>query len=185
MTPNELHLITGVDTKLIVKEVKAKYPDLKKFTVNSELPEGFELAVKEQAQEYAGLSGVSLPETTGDIVQTEEDAIVDPKVTEAFHYGILEAISHMRREDFALEGQVSAVEDIQIFRTQYNEVWSLYHQGEVTQQELRNQGLSNRLDAIAEQKQNEGKQLGKHSQVQACVTNTKQHLKERLHSLLG
>lgn len=184
MKINEAAHTYNITTKELLAELKAKFPG-QKFTANTELPDGFEYIVQEQAQEYAEASDITLPETTGDIIQTGEDAIVDPKVTEAFHYGILEAINQMRNEDFALDGQVSAVEDILTYRASYNEVWTLFHQGEVTQQELRNQGLSDRLDGIAQTKADMGKQLGKHDQIQACVTNTKQQLKDRLASLLG
>lgn len=177
MKVNEFAHAYSITTKELLAELKTKFPG-EKFTANTELPSRFERTVQEQAQEYAEVSQISLS-------QTGEDAITDPKVTEAFHYGILEAVSQMRKEDFALDGQVSAVEDILTYRASYNEVWTLFHQGEVTHQELRNQGLSERLDAIAEQKQNEGKQLGKHDQIQACVSAIKKNLKERLHLLLG
>jgi hypothetical protein len=184
MKVNEFAHAYNITTKELLAELKSKFPG-QKFTANTELPSGFERTVQEQAQEYAQISDIVLPETSSDIAQTGEDAIVDHKVQEAFHYGILEAISQMRKEDFALDGQVSAVEDILTYRASYNEVWTLFHQGEVTHQELRNQGLSDRLDAIAETKQNMGKQLGKHEQIAKCVTNTKQQLKDKLASLLG
>lgn len=184
MKINEAAHTYGITTKELISELKSHFPG-QKFTANTELPEGFERTVQQQAQQYAEASDITLPETTSNIIQTGEDALADPKVTEAFHYGILEAINQMRKEDFALDGQVSAVEDILTYRASYNEVWTLFHQGEITQQELRNQGLSDRLNTIAESKENMGKQLGKHAQIQACVTNTKQQLKDKLASLLG
>jgi hypothetical protein len=115
------------------------------------------------------------------MTQAGEDAIV----TEAFHYGVLEAIARLRSEDFALDGQVSAIEDIQTFRTSYNEVWTLFHQGEVTQQELRNQGLSQRMEAIAQKKTELGKQLERRKQAQVSVESTQQQLKDKLASLMA
>lgn len=184
MKINEAAHAYGITTKELIAELKAKFPN-QKFIANTELPEGFERTVQEQAQEYATVSDITLPKTTEAITQADEDAIVDPKVGEAFHYGILEAINRIRSEDFALDGQISAVEDIQTFRTSYNEVWTLFHQGEVSTQELRNQALSNRLEAIAEVKERLGKQLEERKQVQTSVTNTKQQLKDKLASLLG
>lgn len=184
MKINEVAHTYGITTKDLIAELKTKFPG-QKFTANTELPEGFERTVQEQAEEYAEVSDITLPDTTGEMTQTGEDAIVDQKVQEAFHYGILEAISQMRKEDFALEGQVSAVEDILTYRASYNEVWSIFNQGELTVQQVRNEGLSQRLDAIAETKQTMGKQLGKDAQIEACLVHTKQQLKDRLTSLLA
>lgn len=184
MKINEVAHTYGITTKELIGELKSRFPG-QKFTANTELPSGFERTVQEQAEEYAEVSDITLPQTSGDFDKTGEDAIVDPKVTEAFHYGILEAITRIRSEDFALDGQVSAVEDILTYRVSYNEVWTLFHQDEITQQELRNRGLSDRLNAIAETKENMGKQLGKHEQIAKCVTNTKQQLRDKLASLLG
>lgn len=184
MKINEAAHAYAISTKELLGELKDKFPG-QKFTANTELPEGFERTVQEQAEEYAQASDITLPETTGDITQAGEDAIVDPKVTEAFHYGILEAISQMRKEDFALDGQISAVEDILTYRASYNEVWSIFNQGELTAQQVRNEGLSQRLDAIAETKQTMGKQLGKDAQIEACLVHTKLQLKERIALLLA
>lgn len=173
----------GITTKELLTELKAKFPGLK-FTPNTELPEGFERTVQEQAQEYAEVSDTTQPETTGDITQADEDPLVEPKVTEAFHYGVLETISHMRSEDFVVNGQLSALEDIQTFYTSYNEMWALFHQGEVTQQRLKNQALSERLHTITQTKKRLGKQLGERQQVQVSVTNTLQRLKDKLASFL-
>jgi hypothetical protein len=184
MRINEVAHTYGITTKELITELKAKFPDLK-FKANSELPEGFERAVQEQAEEYAQISDITLTETPGDITEAGEDAIVDPRVTEAFHYGVLEAIARLRSEDFALDGQVSAIEDIQTFRTSYNEVWTLFHQGEITQQELRNQGLSERMEAIATKKTEMGKQLEQQRQAQVSVESTQQQLKDKLASLMA
>jgi hypothetical protein len=184
MKVNEAAHTYGVTTKELISELKAKFPG-QKFTANTDLPFGFERTVQQQAEEYAQASDITLTETPGDITEAGEDAIVDPKVTEAFHYGVLEAIARLRSEDFALDGQVSAIEDIQTFRTSYNEVWTLFHQGEITQQELRNQGFRERMEAIATKKTEMGKQLEQRKQVQASVETTQQQLRDKLASLLG
>jgi hypothetical protein len=184
MKVNEAAHTYGVTTKDLISELKAKFPG-QKFTANTDLPFGFERTVQQQAEEYAQISNITLPETTGEITLSGEDAIVDPKVTEAFHYGVLEAIARLRSEDFALDGQVSAIEDIQTFRTSYNEVWTLFHQGEITQQQLRNQGLTERMEAIAQKKTELGKQLERRQQAQVSVKTTQQQLKDKLASLMG
>lgn len=180
MKINEAAHVYGISSKELITELKTKFPG-QKFTANTDLPESFERTVQEQAKEYAETLDITLPETTGEITPSGEDAIA----TEAFHYGVLEAIARLRSEDFALDGQVSAIEDIQTFRTSYNEVWTLFHQGEVTQQELRNQGLSQRMEAIATKKTEMGKQLGKRKQSQVSVEITQQQLKDRLASLMA
>jgi hypothetical protein len=149
------------------------------------LPEGFERTVQQQAKEYAQASDITLPDTAGEITPSGEDAIVDQKVNEAFHYGVLEAIARLRSEDFALDGQVSAIEDIQTFRASYNEVWTLFHQGEVTQQEVRSQGFRERMEAIATKKTEMGKQLEQQRQTQVSVESTQQQLKDKLASLMA
>lgn len=184
MKVNEAAHTYGITTKELIAELKTKFPDLK-FKANSELPEGFEGTVQKQAQEYAEALDIAFPGTTGEITPSEEDAIVDPKITECFHYGILEAINRLRSEDFALDGQVSAIEDIQTFRTSYNEVWTLFHQGEITQQELRNQRLTERMEAIVTKKTEMGKQLEQRQQAQVSVESTQQQLKDKLASLMA
>ncbi len=184
MRINEAAHTYGISTKELISELKTKFPDLK-FKANSELPEGFERAVEDQAKEYAEALDITFPETTGEIAPSAEDAIVDPKVNEAFHYGVLEAIARLRSEDFALDGQVSAIEDIQTFRASYNEVWTLFHQGEVTQQELRSQGLIQRMEAIATKKTEMGKHLEQRQQAQVSVESTQQGLKNKLASLMA
>jgi RNA-splicing ligase RtcB len=180
MKVNEAAHTYGITTKELIGELKAKFPG-QKFTANTDLPFGFEQCVQQQAEEYAQASDITLTETPGNMTQAGEDAIV----TEAFHYGVLEAIARLRSEDFALDGQVSAIEDIQTFRTSYNEVWTLFHQGEVTQQELRNQGLSQRMEAIAQKKTELGKQLERRKQAQVSVESTQQQLKDKLASLMA
>ena len=184
MKVNEAAHTYGITTKQLITELKTKFPDIR-FKANSELPEGFNRTVQQQAEEYAQALDITLPETTGEITPSSPDAIVDPKVNEAFHYGVLEAIARLRSEDFALDGQVSAIEDIQAFRTSYNEVWTLFHQGEVTQQELRNQGLSERMEAIATKKTEMGKQLEERQQAQVSVENMRQQLKDKLVLLMA
>lgn len=184
MKVNQAAHTYGVTTKQLISELKAKFPG-QKFTANTDLPFGFERTVQEHAEEYAQISDITLPETTGEIIPSGEDAIVDPKVNEAFHYGVLEAIARLRSEDFALDGQLSAIEDIQNFRDSYNKTWALFHQNEVTQQELRNQGLSERMEAIATKKTQMGKQLEERKQSQASVESTQQRLKDNLASFLA
>jgi hypothetical protein len=184
MKVNEAAHTYGVTTKELISELKAKFPG-QKFTANTDLPFGFERTVQQQAEEYAQASDITLTETPGDITEAGEDAIVDPKVTEAFYYGVLEAIARLRSEDFALDGQVSAIEDIQTFRTSYNEVWTLFHQGEITQQELRNQGFRERMEAIATKKTEMGKHLEQRQQAQVSVESTQQGLKNKLASLMA
>ncbi|KAB8316163.1 hypothetical protein SD81_028225 [Tolypothrix campylonemoides VB511288] len=174
----------GVTTKELISELKARFPG-QKFTANTDLPEGFERTVQEQAEEYAQVSDITLPETTGEITQADEDAIVDSKTQECYHYGILEAVARLRSEDFALDGQLSAIEDVQTFRASYNEVWTLFHQGEITQQELRSQGLSERMEAIATKKTELGKQLEQRQQAQVSIETTQQQLKDKLASLMA
>ena len=184
MKINEAADTYGITTKELISELKNKFPG-QKFTANTDLPFGFERTVQEQAEEYAQASDITLPATAGEITPNEEDAIVDPKINEAFHYGLLEAIARLRAEDFALDGQVSAIEDIQTFRTSYNEVWTLFHQGEITQQELRSQGLAQRMEAIATKKTKLGKQLEERKQLQVSVESTQRQLKDKLASLMA
>ncbi|MBW4597609.1 MAG: hypothetical protein KME46_33095 [Brasilonema angustatum HA4187-MV1] len=184
MKVNEAAHAYSISTKELLSELKTAFPSLK-LTANSELPEGFERTVQEQAQEYAEALNIALTETSGEVVETGEDVIIDQKVQEAFHYGILEAIKRTRSEDFALEGQIAAVEDIQAYQASYNEVWALFGQSESTIQENRNLNLNARLDAIAQTKADMGKQTGKDAQIVACVRNGKHAIKARLTELLG
>src|SRR5579883_2970399 len=93
----------NLSSKKLLNEIKKKFPE-QTWTVDSELPEGFEEAAKAHAQEYADASGVELPK--GELT-TSQDAVGDSQIIlESIEYGVIEAISQMRSADRSEERRV-------------------------------------------------------------------------------
>ena len=113
-----------VPAKKLLNEIIKKFPE-QSWSVDSELPEGFEDAAKAHSQEYAEASGVELPK--GELT-TSEDAVLDTKlILESLEYGILEAIAQMRKGAITQSAQLDAVVDIQTYESSYNQVWEAYY----------------------------------------------------------
>ncbi len=104
--------------------MKRKFPE-QSWTIDSDLPDGFEEAAKVHAQEYAEASGVELPKCE---LTTSEAAVMDTKlILESIEYGVVEAISQMRSDSLIESAQLDAVSDIQTYESAYNSVWEAYY----------------------------------------------------------
>ena len=111
----------GVPAKRLLNELKKKFPD-QTWTVDSDLPDGFEEAVQEHSQEYAEASGVQLPK--GELT-TSESAVLDTRlILESIEYGVVEAISQLRSAELIESAQLNAVADIQAYESTYVGVWT-------------------------------------------------------------
>jgi len=114
----------NVSSKKLLNELKKKFPE-QTWTLDSELPEGFEAAAQAHTQEYAEASGVQLPKGA---ITTSEAAVLDTKVIlEAMEYGLLEAISQLRCAELIESAQLDAVTDIQTYESTYAGVWESYY----------------------------------------------------------
>jgi hypothetical protein len=118
----------NLSSKKLLNEIKKKFPE-QTWTLDSELPEGFEDAATAHAQEYADASGVELPK--GELT-TSQDAVGDSQIIlESIEYGVIEAISQMRSADLIESAQLDAIADIQTYESSYNSVWEMYFKKKV------------------------------------------------------
>lgn len=107
----------------LLSEFMRKFPE-QTWTVDSELPEGFEDAASTHAQEYAEASGMDLPKGA---ITSMPEALKDNKVIlESIEYGIIEAISQMRSQALIQSAKLQAIRDIQETESAYNSVWEAY-----------------------------------------------------------
>lgn len=107
----------------LLSEFIRKFPE-QTWTVDSELPEGFEDAASNHAQEYAEASGMDLPKGA---ITSMPEALKDNKVIlESIEYGIIEAISQMRSQSLIQSAKLQAIRDIQETESAYNSVWEAY-----------------------------------------------------------
>lgn len=114
----------NVPSKRLVNELKKKFPE-QSWTLDSELPPGFEEAAQAHSQEYAEASGVQLPKGA---IATSEAAVLDTKlILESIEYGVVEAVSQMRSAELVQSAQLDAVADIQTYESSYNQVWEAYY----------------------------------------------------------
>ena len=172
----------NVPAKKLLSEFSKKFPE-QSWTLDSEVPEGFEESAQSYAQEYAEASGVELPK--GELT-TSEAAVKDIKlILESIEYGVVEAISEMRSAELVESAQLDAVSDIQIYESSYNEVWEAYYRkkAQVSQQHevTRNQqkakeliDLNNELgkrqgELIRTQEQFRNSQTKSHTQTQSVL----------------
>lgn len=177
----------NVSSKKLLNELKKKFPD-QAWTLESELPEGFETAAKQHAAEYAEASGVELPK--GELTNTNE-AIADSRIIlESLEYGIQEALSDSKMQALIVNAQLNAVRDIQAYEDSYSQVWQMYFNQEIARQDKRSESLANNLKSSAIALNNSlGKRQGELIVRQEQLMKSQQELKnssqEILKSLLG
>ena len=113
----------NIPPKKLLSEFSKKFPE-QSWTLDSEVPEGFEEAASTHAQEYAEASGVELPK--GELTNIP-DAVKDNRlILESIEYGVVEAIASLRSAYLIEAAQVDAVSDIQDYESNYNRVWESY-----------------------------------------------------------
>ncbi len=113
----------NIPPKKLISEFSKKFPE-QSWTLDSEVPEGFEEAASTHAQEYAEASGVELPK--GELTNIP-DAVKDNRlILESIEYGVVEAIATLRSAYLIEAAQVDAVSDIQDYESSYNRVWESY-----------------------------------------------------------
>ncbi len=114
----------NIPAKKLVSEFSKKFPE-QNWTLDSEVPEGFESAASSHAQEYAEASGVELPKGS---LTNIPDAVKDNRlILESIEYGVVEAIATLRSAYLIEAAQVDAVSDIQDYESNYNRVWESYY----------------------------------------------------------
>ncbi|GEM_PF-3484170 len=177
----------NVQPKKLLNEIKKKFPE-QTWTLDSELPDGFEEAAKQHAQEYAEASGVELPK--GELTNTNE-AVADSRIIlESLEYGIQEALSDSKMQSLITSAQLSAVSHIQQYENAYSQVWEMYFNQEIARQDKRSEELAQNLKQTAIALNNDlGKRRGELIAAQQRLMKLQQESKalsqEILKSLLG
>jgi len=177
----------NVSSKKLLNELKKKFPD-QAWTLESELPEGFESAAKQHAQEYAEASGVELPK--GQLTTTNE-AIADSRIVlEAIEYGILEALGDSKMHEMITTAQLNAVRDIQEYQNAYAGVWELFFEQEIAKRDQRSSQFADQLKQSslalnAQLAERSGKLLQKGQQMEKLREESKNSSQEILKALLG
>lgn len=172
----------NVPSKRLVNELKKKFPE-QSWTLDSELPPGFEEAAQAHSQEYAEASGVQLPK--GELT-TSEAAVLDTKlILESIEYGVVEAISQMRSAELVQSAQLDAVADIQTYESSYNQVWEAYYRKKAQttehQKVSRNQQKAQELIALNNEL---GKRQGELIRHQEQFRNSQSQSHKEIQSIL-
>ncbi len=160
--------IPTTTAKKLLSEFARKFPE-KSWTIDSDVPTGFDEAFDQHANEYAEASGVSLPK--GQITQLPE-ALKDNKlILESIEYGVVEAVAQLRSQSLIQSAKLQALQDIQATESAYNSVWEQYFENRIDANKAKTETQGK--EALNNSKQlndDLGKRQGKLIQTQTLLT---------------
>ncbi len=172
----------NIPAKKLLSEFSKKFPE-QSWTLDSEVPEGFEEAASTHAQEYAEASGVELPR--GELTSIP-DAVRDNRlILESIEYGVVEAIAQLRTTSLIQASQLRAVRDIQESESAYSNVWESYFSKKAASTEAQTQAIAQQeLQRITQLNSELGKRQGELIRTQENHRNSQAQAQARTQATL-